>query len=64
MEFIIEQLVKEFNLKLSQVNNVIDMLNEGCTVPFIARYRKERTEGMDDIVLRDFHERLAYLTSL
>lgn len=64
MEFIIEKLRQELGLKLSQVKNVIEMLDEGCTVPFIARYRKERTEGMDDTVLREFHERLTYLRNL
>lgn len=64
MEFIIEKLRQELGLKLSQVKNVIEMLDEGCTVPFIARYRKERTEGMDDTILREFHERLTYLRNL
>ena len=59
-----ERLSKELEIKLSVVNNVIEMLDEGNTVPFIARYRKERTEGLSDEVLRKFSERLTYLRNL
>ncbi|MDS0526621.1 RNA-binding transcriptional accessory protein [Clostridium sp. SHJSY1] len=59
-----ERLAKELELKLSQVNNVIEMLDEGNTVPFIARYRKERTGGLSDEVLRKLAERLTYLRNL
>lgn len=59
-----DRLAKELSLKLNQVNNVIEMLDEGNTVPFIARYRKERTGGLSDEVLRKFAERLTYLRNL
>ncbi|ADL52722.1 Tex family protein [Clostridium cellulovorans] len=61
---IVEALSSELNLKKEIVENVIEMLNEGATVPFIARYRKERTGGLSDEVLRNFYERLIYLTNL
>lgn len=51
-------------VKLSQVQTAIDLLDEGATVPFIARYRKEATEGLDDIQLRFVAERLYYLREL
>ena len=59
-----ERLSKELGIKLSSINNIIDMLDEGNTVPFIARYRKERTGGLSDEVLRKLCERLTYLRSL
>lgn len=59
-----ERLAKELQLKLNQVTNVIEMLDEGNTVPFISRYRKERTGDMSDEVLRKFAERLTYLRNL
>lgn len=61
---IVEMLSLELSLKKEIVENVIEMLNEGATVPFIARYRKERTGGLSDEVLRNFYERLTYLTNL
>ena len=64
MESIGERLAKELELKINQVNNVIEMLDEGNTVPFIARYRKERTGGLSDEVLRKLSERLIYLRNL
>ena len=64
MDIIKDRLALEFNLKAWQVDSVIEMLDEGNTVPFIARYRKERTGDMDDIVLRNFNERLEYLKTL
>lgn len=59
-----ERLAKELELKLGVVNNVVEMLDEGNTVPFIARYRKEKTGGLSDEVLRKFSERLTYLRNL
>lgn len=47
------QVAQQLNLKLSQVNNVLTMLSEGNTVPFIARYRKERTQNLDEVAIRD-----------
>ncbi|EOU1701409.1 RNA-binding transcriptional accessory protein Tex [Clostridium perfringens] len=57
-------LSKELSISLKQVTSVIEMLDEGNTVPFIARYRKERTGGLTDEVLRKFNERLTYLRNL
>ena len=58
------QLQQEFTLEAWQVTNVLELIDEGCTIPFIARYRKEKTGSMSDEVLRDFSERLGYLTNL
>ncbi|ELC8429511.1 RNA-binding transcriptional accessory protein Tex [Clostridium perfringens] len=57
-------LSKELGISLKQVTSVIEMLDQGNTVPFIARYRKERTGGLTDEVLRKFNERLTYLRNL
>lgn len=59
-----ETLTKEFELKKWQVENTIALLDDDNTVPFIARYRKEATGGMDDQLLRAFCDRLQYLRSL
>lgn len=64
MKNIEERIAQELNISMKQVQSVIEMLDEGNTVPFIARYRKERTGGLDDTVLRNFAERLAYLRNL
>ena len=61
---ITEMLAKEFNLKQSQVEQTVALIDEGNTIPFIARYRKEVTGGLSDVVLRDMDERLSYLRSL
>lgn len=58
------RLIKEFGITKNQSENVIQLLDEGNTVPFIARYRKEVTGGLDDIILRNFTERLIYLRNL
>ncbi|MGL5440041.1 MAG: Tex family protein [Filifactoraceae bacterium] len=58
------RLIKEFGLKSFQVDNVIALIDEGKTIPFIARYRKEQTGEMTDEQLREFDERLKYLRSL
>ena len=63
-ERISPQLVREFQLQDWQVKNVLELIDEGNTIPFIARYRKEMTGAMSDEVLRDFHERLMYLRNL
>lgn len=57
-------LSKEFSINEKYVNNVISLLDEGNTVPFISRYRKEMTGSLDDIVLREFEIRLNYLRNL
>lgn len=59
-----EQLAKEFGLKKKQVEGAIHLIDEGNTIPFIARYRKEATGEMSDEVLRDFYDRLKYLRNL
>ena len=59
-----ERLSKELGITLKQVQNVIKLLDEGNTVPFISRYRKEQTGGLSDDVLRKFFERLTYLRNL
>ena len=61
---IILQLAQELNLKKEQVEKTVALLDEGSTVPFIARYRKEVTGSLDDTVLRTLSERLDYLRSL
>jgi len=55
---------KELNITTKQVEEVITLFGEGATIPFIARYRKERTEGLDEDVLRNIEDRLNYLTLL
>ena len=57
-------LKEEFSLKDWQIENVIGLIDDGNTIPFIARYRKEKTGELSDEVLRDFSERLAYLRTL
>ncbi|MDR1000228.1 MAG: RNA-binding transcriptional accessory protein [Clostridiales bacterium] len=57
-------LQQEFNLKPLQVDNTIKLIDEGSTIPFIARYRKELTGSLNDQVLRELNERLAYLRNL
>ena len=61
---IILQLAQELNLKKEQIEKTVALLDEGNTVPFIARYRKEVTGSLDDTVLRTLSERLDYLRSL
>lgn len=61
---IIELLMKEFNIKRFQVENTIRLIDEGNTIPFIARYRKEQTGELSDVVLRELNERLAYIRNL
>ena len=57
-------LKDEFNLRDSQVENTIKLIDEGNTIPFIARYRKEMTGEMSDVILRAFHDKLVYLRNL
>lgn len=61
---IIQMIAGEFNVKESQVENTVALIDEGNTIPFIARYRKEVTGGLSDEVLRDIDERLTYLRNL
>ena len=61
----IEQIIaEELNIKVQQVENTTKLIDEGNTIPFIARYRKEVTGGLSDEVLRTFGERLNYLRNL
>ncbi|WP_338093085.1 Tex family protein [Methanobrevibacter boviskoreani] len=59
-----KQLSKELNIKPQQSEAVIKLIDDGNTIPFIARYRKEATGSLDDTVLRKFNERLNYLRNL
>ena len=59
-----EILKQEFSLKDEQVNNTLKLIDEGNTIPFIARYRKEMTGDMSDVLLRQFNDRLTYLRNL
>ena len=59
-----EILKSEFNLRNEQIDNVIKLIDEGNTIPFIARYRKEMTGEMSDVLLRQFNDRLTYLRNL
>jgi len=61
---IIKRITQEFNLKEHNVVNIVNLLDEGNTIPFIARYRKELTGHIDDQVLREFADRLEYLRNL
>ncbi|MDR3643919.1 MAG: Tex-like N-terminal domain-containing protein, partial [Clostridia bacterium] len=57
-------LTAEFSLRRGQVENVVKLIDDGNTIPFIARYRKEMTDSLDDQVLRELSERLEYLRGL
>lgn len=64
MTCIAEQIAQELGVKTSQINAAINLLDDGATVPFIARYRKEATNGLDDNHLRHLEQRLTYLREL
>lgn len=61
---ILKKLTEEFSLKPFQVENTVKLIDEGNTIPFIARYRKEATGSLDDQVLRELSDRLAYLRNM
>ncbi|MGN0136396.1 helix-hairpin-helix domain-containing protein [Anaerotignum sp.] len=61
---ILKKLQEEFEIKISQVENTVKLLDEGNTVPFIARYRKEMTGSLDDQIIRQLSERLTALRNL
>lgn len=61
---IIEKIAQELQVKVEQVKSAVNLLDEGSTVPFIARYRKEATAGLDDAQLRTLEQRLSYLRDL
>ncbi len=64
MQLIIQRLATELNAKPSQIDKAVELLDQGSTVPFIARYRKDITGGLDDGQLRTLEVRLAYLREL
>lgn len=61
---IIKVLTDEFSLKTHQVENTVKLIDEGNTIPFIARYRKEMTGSLDDQILRELNDRLSYLRNM
>lgn len=63
-ERIVKQVAKELSLTIKQVRTTVGLLNEGNTIPFIARYRKEMTGELDENVLRHIEERTIYLRNL
>ncbi|WP_343628524.1 Tex family protein [Roseateles sp.] len=64
MDKILLQIAAELKVRPAQVNAAVELLDGGATVPFIARYRKEATDGLDDIQLRELEARLTYLREL
>ncbi|MBL0945941.1 MAG: RNA-binding transcriptional accessory protein [Hydrogenophaga sp.] len=64
MQKIVAQIAQDLKVRESQVQAAVDLLDGGATVPFIARYRKEATGGLDDVQLRELDGRLAYLREL
>ena len=63
MDFI-KVIASEFNIKEIQAKNTIELIDDGNTIPFIARYRKEMTGSLDDQIIRQIFERLTYLRNL
>ena len=61
---IIKLLAEELNIKVSQIENTLSLLEEGCTVPFIARYRKEKTEGLTEDEIREISKQYEYQVNL
>ena len=61
---ILQKLSEEFHLKRNQVENTVQLIDDGNTIPFIARYRKEVTGSLDDQLLRELFDRLNYLRGL
>jgi len=61
---ILQTITQEFNLNPTHVKNIVALIDEGNTIPFIARYRKEMTGSCDDQVLRELFDRLTYLRNL
>lgn len=61
---LISLLKQEFNVSESALKNTLALFNEGATIPFVARYRKEMTQGLDEVQLRDISDRVEYLNEL
>ena len=59
-----QTIAEELKIKQWQADAAIALIDEGCTIPFIARYRKEKTGELDDQVLRELFDRLTYLRNL
>src|SRR5512133_3852680 len=64
MQKIVRQIAAEIKVREAQVQAAVDLLDGGATVPFVARYRKEATGGLDDVQLRELEHRLGYLREL
>lgn len=63
-QIIFSQLSQELNISAAQISSAVELMDGGATVPFIARYRKEATQGLDDTQLRSLAQRLTYLREL
>jgi len=63
-EFIIRNIVKDLHLKDSGVRSVVELIEDGATIPFISRYRKEKTGGLDEVAIRNISEKLEYFSEL
>ena len=63
-EFIIKNIVKDLHLKDSGVSSVVELIKDGATIPFISRYRKEKTGGLDEVAIRNISEKLEYFDEL
>ena len=61
---ILKRITEEFKLREENVKNIVALLDDGNTIPFIARYRKEETGSLDDVLLRDLDDRLTYLRNI
>ena len=61
---ILQKLTQEFSLKPWQAENTVKLIDDGNTIPFIARYRKEATGSLDDQLLRNLSDRLTYLRNM
>ena len=61
---ILKTLAEEFKIKEEQVKETVALIDDGNTIPFISRYRKEVTGGLDDATLRDLNDRLNYLRKM
>ena len=64
MNQIFKKIAEELNIRESQVEATVKLIDDGNTIPFIARYRKEVTGNLSDEILRDLGERLTYLRNL
>ena len=63
-QFIISNIAKDLELNELSVKNTVELFEDGATIPFIARYRKEKTHGLDETVIRSISEKLEYYNEL